>query len=937
MVANSAEPVASRAAAAAAEACYPEVKPGFTTLNSYSCSDDPSLWKETVHSEDMVQTGDCFNLYKSQVNCKQQGMDTQLFSPLLGEITNTPSLESSGLYSNWSVYGDDTSPPTAFQDYANERAQINLCYSGNGPDTFGLVSNILEKPNIPDPVTDWNSLSRFLPPTWTPNFGNDDDYSGYSLRNSVEDFSNFIETQNFNQGHFETSPDIENLQSAFDNLRLVESWLSPSDHSNQLPDNIFKSTYLDNSAFKTNSIIQPKGFPLQNEEFNQSETNYKQTKLNNDYEKNCSDLNSYFQNIYKDSASIQKESWKPDRANEKIMKINIQEQMKCSNDLGSLAADPYVFHENHLLPKINEGMMPSQQIQTSVPPPLYFVNQPFPEENLSAVIDKKSQETSSLNDPSNFNFMGNFEDNGCQFPRNSKEILLKPLDYDLSINTALQNGNCQSLFREHIWVDGNMLSPVLVENSPFVKPIASGCQPSSGVSVLSSGSPMHQSLISPSYYPQTPPVPFRKEGRLQMPNGVHSGLRFPNSNTENQKPNIQMGCFPHDPLTSRGHHYCKIPAHLSSNCLLQQNAASEYSDRYRVRKKQSLDDRKDRKNLIPQPSYIGQNRQQFNIFRKKQEKNSVNMSDFINPSILPAVPFVSELKQNPNFTPFNPSPFMPTTNFTFPPSTFPLSELVDVFHYGGLTNLNPFVSDLFCREVTPPYFAFPPPFNKYRPPRNRSGPANELHTQLEECYEQWRALEKERKKTEADLARNFPGKRVSTSNNTPVSRLPANPSRVDRLIMDQLKEQARVLTLLRKMEKLRGSPVHENISITLERHLEAIHATQAKRKDELVNAANPPHQGIHYNNEKDVLALALVIKELTFATRKTRTALWCALQMTLPKTCFGLPVKQEEIERVLRELCPQNAGTQEKIIVERESHEIEKGSREPKVDSRIIA
>ncbi|XP_063231100.1 uncharacterized protein LOC134535777 isoform X2 [Bacillus rossius redtenbacheri] len=203
-------------------------------------------------------------------------------------------------------------------------------------------------------------------------------------------------------------------------------------------------------------------------------------------------------------------------------------------------------------------------------------------------------------------------------------------------------------------------------------------------------------------------------------------------------------------------------------------------------------------------------------------------------------------------------PFLPPPG-SLPPDLFPFCDVSGMF---GLS----------------PHFMFR---------SRRSGPSSELHQRLEECYDQFKSLEKERKKTEADLARHNPGKKVSSANNMPVPRLSPNPSRVDRLIVDQLREHARVITLIAKMECLLGSPINPRIHASMGAWLDSIKKVQARRRDEIINSTNRQHnlvagiQTPRIQEEKDIVALANSIHELSVASRRARTSMWCALVTTL--------------------------------------------------------
>jgi len=200
------------------------------------------------------------------------------------------------------------------------------------------------------------------------------------------------------------------------------------------------------------------------------------------------------------------------------------------------------------------------------------------------------------------------------------------------------------------------------------------------------------------------------------------------------------------------------------------------------------------------------------------------------------------------------------------------------------------------------------PYRQHR----RTVPANELHVNIEECIHQFKSLETERKKIEMELSYlNLNNKNQNNNNNNltfvaspqlmPVLRITPNSSRVDRLLVDFLKEHTKTNLLLNRIENLNGTLFLSNMQATLAKWLARIQNVQAKRNEEIINNTNRQRliglmgqnqSGLINNNnnnnrssvgisdDKDVVQLAQAVSYLAQMTRKSRTALWCSWQIS---------------------------------------------------------
>ncbi|XP_019379065.1 PREDICTED: meiosis-specific coiled-coil domain-containing protein MEIOC isoform X1 [Gavialis gangeticus] len=900
-----------------------------STSGCWSTAETSSRLTDVFSSINMTGSGSFYDCYKSQ---NEDSVDLPpAYSSSLSTASEYPaSVDPSLLYAPWSTYGDDKQPSVS-QISVKNRIQTERNEYGSETDLYGLVSNILEEQDKSQPYFAEGTCTSSLKSVWpvnTTRLADHHDLLSESKRPVVAAMSQHVfysgestsaaEKQYLHGSNLASQQKADELYHGFPSLDLEEQWLYPSRNDrvscyNMQTNENAKTPLFQNYPYNKNSYTLQTGFSEAIKESGADPYSYGREKVcskgpdaqlqQKRAEMFLSQFNRYSENT--DYCRYPEYS-NPKAKHNKNTNFNVQDGKKLANGISEppgMDTDTYtkLFQVKPAIQKKMEDTIPDQQNFTFSKTAGLLSEQQFGNEpTFTTDFGLKSEYglKSHIACPGSSEFANTtekqqFSKSDPQSSEYFKTLSLLSHSATTSVGTNVRPAWMSIQTKPNTSVSYQNTGPLKLNHLPAA---AKGFSHSNDFPQLSSLN-LNNNL-------------FQKY--CQDNSSVFSSFDFGYNAAERiQSANYMEG------LTKVGEESLfesvtdkkiKQSNGFCENYSPQQYGIIENVNKHNFQTKLQVghyDSEEGQKHLdgLSQNTYqdLLESQGHFNSHRQGSgDSNAV--SNRLNRA--PASCFsnnfmMGDLRQNSNFQQLGSNGFPLRSTHPFSHSVVPLINSYDLFSYDDLSHLYPYFNDMMYGDGS--FSGFVPTFGFQRPVKTRSGPASELHIRLEECYEQWRALEKERKKTESALAKNYPGKKVSSTNNTPIPRLTSNPSRVDRLIVDQLREQARVVTLLGKMERLRSSPLHANISTALDKHLEIIHIVQSRRKDEIVNASNRQRQGApKCQDDRDVFALALAIKEMSAATRKARTTLWCALQMTLPKTTTTSG--QLDVEKAFQEM-----------------------------------
>ncbi|KAM6368583.1 meiosis-specific coiled-coil domain-containing protein MEIOC [Pluvialis apricaria] len=875
-----------------------------------------------VFSSGMTGSGSLYACYKSQ---NEENVELpQTYSSSFSTSEYSAPVDSSLLYAPWSTCGDDTKQPAASQINTKSRIQPERNDYGSETDLYGLVSNILEEQDKPQPYCAEGSCPSNLKSVWPMNATRIVDHhdllpetkrpvvgavsqQGFFSSESVS----AAEKQYLQNSNLASQQKVEECCHGFTGIDLEELCFYPSqnDHANccnmQTSENIKTTPVYQNYPYIKNTFTPQAGYSELIKDLGDDAYSYGTEKVcpkGADAQSHQKRAETFLPQFYRynentDFSRYAEYSHASKAKPNKSTICSLQENKKLVNgtiEASSLDADPYT-----KLFQIKSGTQ--KKIEDTISDQQNFT---FPKA-VGLLSEKQFANDASF-----------CSDLGRKFEYGLKSFAACPGNGDWA------NGvEKQQFFKSDLQNSEYCKSLPLLPNSANtnVRPAWMNTQTKTAASVpFQNPSPM---LKLNNHLPAFPKGSSHSNDFFQLPSSnfpLNSILfhKYCQDNPFFSSPDFgynaaeracSAACM--EALVRSGEE--NLIEYFSEKKLKQSNG---FCDNYSAQQFGIIENmNKHRFQLKPQSEHYDlegqkhadgllqtmcqdllESQGQFNLRQGSGDSNAVNPLTCLQAPGFSNSCMMGDFRRNQQL---GSSAFPLRSARLFGRSVVPLMESPDLFSRDDFKRFYPYFNDKVYGDSS--FSGFVPAFGFQRQVKTRSGPASELHVRLEECYEQWRALEKERKKTESALAKNFQGKKVSSANNTPIPRLTSNPSRVDRLIVDQLREQARVVTLLGKMERLRSSPLHANISTALDKHLEVIHVVQSRRKDEILNASNRQRQGApRCQDDRDVFALALAIREMSIATRKARTTLWCAFQMTLPKSSAG----KLDREKALREM-----------------------------------